>query len=688
MHCCLLFFSFPYFFSDMQLFLDECRRRGEIKVRPVKTILTGFPRVGKTSFLFRLQGKKPPNYIPSTGIEVPVTISILERTKFPTAEICKGKWVHCDTIIDQGHHLLQHAKYSIPPSSGETITSGASLNDDNVRPAGDLMDKLSEAIATNKSEGSEQFAPTREFMSEVLKSSGLQNLEDLEESTTVYFMDTGGQPEFHELLPPILHGPALHLIIFNAYLDLTKPVEVRYSHKTEKESVTYTTNHSSIQILHQLLSTIYSLHSEEQPMRAKSFLLGSHIDLCKLEHLKKINKQIKEKVEASPLCEKGFLTYPNENNDNLIFLPVDNTNQSKEDIERIEKCLEIVFQTFEQIRLPLTWAAFHLILRYKYREAGVCTIKECTDLAMECGIEEENVLSVLRHLHNNLGTVLYYENVDSLREYVICDPNVLFRGISHLVAASFGSGFLHTEANTIRKTGKIPQHSLRDDPNSPFRVSHLINLLTHYKLMKKIEPDYFMPCLLQSDENLMSSISTDEILKLDPPPLLITFESGFVPVGIFAALVIELSSAPKWEFDCDTLYCNHVDFVVTSHRVELRSCLTYLEIRITADEEASSYCFETRTFINKCLTKVLEAHQRTAHTVMEGFYCPGSFSCSPVHNLIYNDGFLSCSAKNKCPQYKNPISFKKLFPDHASWFEVIIFVYMYLCTDLIMRNPF
>ena len=48
---------------------------------------------------------------------------------------------------------------------------------------------------------------------------------------SIYFMDTGGQPEFHELLPPLLRGPALHLIFFNASHDLTLTVEVHFRHE-------------------------------------------------------------------------------------------------------------------------------------------------------------------------------------------------------------------------------------------------------------------------------------------------------------------------------------------------------------------------------------------------------------------------------------------------------------------------
>ena len=170
----------------------------------------------------------------------------------------------------------------------------------------------------------------------------------------------------------------------------------------------------------------------------------------------------------------------------------------------------------------------------------MCTIDECTDLAEDCGIERANVVPVLRRLHNDVGTILYYENVNSLKDLVICDPNVLLHGISHLVAVSFaGSVANHDIAQKIRKTGKMPPHVFDKakplDPNCPLKIHHLIDLLTHYNLIKKIEPDYFMPCLLWPDETITSSISANVVSKLPHPPLLIMFEGGFIPVGIFSA---------------------------------------------------------------------------------------------------------------------------------------------------------
>ena len=65
----------------------------------------------------------------------------------------------------------------------------------------------------------------KKLMQAVLASRKLRSIKDIEKTTTVYIMDIGGQPEFHEIMPIILTGPALHMIFFNLAVNL-----LPYSH--------------------------------------------------------------------------------------------------------------------------------------------------------------------------------------------------------------------------------------------------------------------------------------------------------------------------------------------------------------------------------------------------------------------------------------------------------------------------
>ena len=186
----------------------------------------------------RLQGKKPLFECPSTGLERPVSISILERTKFTSAIIKNsGNWIHTNNVLEEGYALLQQLKGTL---SGEA-TSHISYNhsdliistkysdtpnsmgiedhiydttqDDTTQ---EFLSEYSGHSDTPNSMGIEKH-PVHDFLSDVLKNQSLvyEFLKNLQKSKTVYFMDTGGQPEFHELLPPIQSYTVLQFTLYS-----------------------------------------------------------------------------------------------------------------------------------------------------------------------------------------------------------------------------------------------------------------------------------------------------------------------------------------------------------------------------------------------------------------------------------------------------------------------------------------
>ena len=110
----------------------------------------------------------------------------------------------------------------------------------------------------------------KKLMQEVLSSRKLRSIKDIEKTTTLYFMDTGGQPEFHEIMPIILSGPALHLIFFNLAFDLDEPIPIRFCHQDGTDStITYVSSYTGKQMIFQLLSSLYyfskSLSPDSEP---------------------------------------------------------------------------------------------------------------------------------------------------------------------------------------------------------------------------------------------------------------------------------------------------------------------------------------------------------------------------------------------------------------------------------------
>ena len=280
----------------------------------------------------------------------------------------------------------------------------------------------------------------KQLMQEVLASKGLHSIEDIEKTTTLYLMDTGGQPEFHEIMPLILSGPALHLVFFNLEFDLNDPVVIRFCKEDGTDAViTYMSSYTGKQMIYQLLSSLYCLSKDLSPdSTSAAVLIGTHLDqLIKDQEdqgkkkIEEIDGSLKQLLCNTEFHDRGFLTYPKKDENSTIFRPVNNYSGNEKDLQQLQAFLkQVIDNCFDPVELPSSWLLFHLLLRYRYEKPpGVCKLEECRALAKGCGLDEDDVPKVLQYIHQHLGTILFYEEVQGLNELVICDPNVLFKRI-------------------------------------------------------------------------------------------------------------------------------------------------------------------------------------------------------------------------------------------------------------------
>lgn len=368
-----------------------------IALRSVKCILTGLPGVGKTTFLRRLSedivnislaGEE--SCFASTGVEPPLHICVPDEAQFSTAVASSESLPWKIQRSNEESASVTIALFSKPqlakdktPDQSSAITTNKS------------MPKASKVVRSQSKGGKlssnkPKLAEVTQYVSHVLKTKGISSIEELKKISMVYLIDTGGQPEFHEILPVLLQGSALHLVFFSLAQELYDKVHVCYrlpSNDKRSSDIEYDACHSSVEMIHQLLSSFYSIHSrqvesssqspsfESHPV-ARAVLLATYADHIKdkdkEEKFMKINEELKKWLECE--FDKKFLTYSNTRP--LIFTPIDNMNGSKEEIKEVEKFLTPIIKSFPEVNLPLPFALFHLILQHKFAASGVCSINE------------------------------------------------------------------------------------------------------------------------------------------------------------------------------------------------------------------------------------------------------------------------------------------------------------------------
>ena len=727
-----------------------------IKFRPVKLMFCGPPRVGKSTLKKRLLREianlaTDPTYITSTGLEKPQVVQVslsgeLERSAFiiSAGKMSAHDWrdqdlhqqigVLFNTMLqhkaDESGSKAQSAQADLDQGSGHSPDHpDKSQNQDNPLQAKVVPgDQNCDEHEASEFEGFGVSAPTtlHDEIKEVAQSSHWVEARILlrphvEDSASVYVMDTGGQPEFHEVLPHVLKPPALFLVFFSLLEAkdgtdcLDRQFTVEYASEDGEAGFPYKSVYPVKEVLFQLLSSFHSLQEPPEVEKGQSFgqsllrsqaiLVGTYKDklLQKFAWQKEllldaVNRKIAATFKGARFLEKSFLsTVPAElqcvdvgkldktsalSKEDRLYVAVDNMHGTKEEMSAFRNFLsQRIFEVAKPIELPCSVLLFHLLLRYRYEDdPGFCTLDESLELALKCHIAAQEMKAVLKYLHITLGTVLYYEEVDSLKDIVFCNPNLLLSHINQLIAVCFtGDPTVKLMANTTRESGVIEPElfeHVRLTTKSKQAISNkqVIDFLLHCKLMMKIrtgsEEKLFMPCLLLPNPTA-ANITTKFLKELCTVPLLIQFYGKVIPLGQFTSLVVQLCQQPwesckPWEAAIHNRYRNQITFLTDSLlRIKFTARLQFIEVLVEGSATASQV--ELSTFCTRVWKHVTKAIEDTnlGNKFECGFYCPGSFSSrqAPHFATALNRKVLGCSQGQGCDS-RHPCP-----PEASIWFE-------------------
>ena len=506
----------------------------------------------------------------------------------------------------------------------------------------------------------------------------------------LHIIDTGGQPEFHEILPALITGPAINLLVFKLTEDLRSRYYITYRSPTTGESQPYETSLTHEEVIFCSLASIACLRQntigwsfKESPIdddsESAAFLIATHRDQVSHSKVTEVNEQLKANIQNSDLFHENLVQFATPD---LLIYPIDTKTDQKE-IEDMRNMLhKVISNKFHNFPIPLSWCA--LSVKLKKARSSLHNIDSCYELALECGItDKDDFMFALWFLHHRVGSIMYYPEVNGLKDIVITDLQLVFDHITHLITSCFtfkSSGNAASD-NEFRKTGRFTEENIiklskkSDDPLSPVI---LVSLLKHLYIVagpmsiksgSKSDSYYFMPCALKP-----AAVEEEQRdASLSPAPLLIYFECGYCPVGVFPCLVVHLLSTElsklKWTLDEAPHFRNKVTFLVGKcyHCITLISRATYLEVWPDSTVRMGSTLpfFEIYQTLNKALELVTQSlHYTYKSDHFFGFPCTTCQS-SPPHPAIceYDDDSLAA----KCVQGGEPIS---LQIKHTVWLKV------------------
>ena len=511
--------------------------------------------------------------------------------------------------------------------------------------------------------------------------------------------DTGGQPEFHEILPALITGPAINLVVFKLTEDLKSRFMITYRSPTD-DSLPYETSFTHEEVIFRSLASIACLRQntigwrfDELPIKDVSepaaFLIATHRDCVNEHKVVEVNEQLKLKIQSSDdLFHDNLVQFSGK--DQAIFA-LDTIND-QEHIEHLRTTLHnVISKKFQELTIPVSWCNFNLKLHKSKKSFH--KLDTCYKLAKNCGISDrDDFNSALWFLHNRVGSIMHYPDVKGLEDIVITDLQLVFDRITQLITSSFtyefsGSAAIETE---FRITGQFTESYLTTVPlrkGDPLTHLRLVTLLKSLHIVAgpfeanvahKNEKYYFMPCALKP-----TTVELEHNDKLTfPTPLIIYFNCGYIPVGVFCCLVVHLLSSTskskmKWTLKESPHYRNKITFIVGKcyDQITLISHVTYLEVlvdRIPGVDGAiplEELCPKIYSTLNKSLKIVTESLHYTYKSHHSfGFRCDcTTCQSSPPHPAIceYDDPIIA-----KCVDRRGGMPLLKC---HKIWYKKVEF---------------
>ena len=456
--------------------------------------------------------------------------------------------------------------------------------------------------------------------------------------TWIYLVDSGGQPQFHELLTAFVRNATLGIFVFRLSDRLDDKPEIEYYRGGTPLGEPYSFPMSHKEIFQHCVQTIYSLPStssfkDEAPTRPKILILGTHRDLeseCSETRAQKdeILRNILYQGEKPKSSISDDLIYYG---DQCIF-PLNAKLPEKEDKEIISDIRANVVRLAPQPQcIPLNYYALELEL--EKQEASVLSLKECLDMAKDSlHFTEESARAAIHHL-DCLNLIQYFP--ECAEEVIFCDPNVLLSKVNELIEKSYtlkGRPEAHVGGDWIRfhKHGRVTLSMLKE-----FSEGYIENLYDHFTLAKifddllifthlEYDDSFFMPALLDIKD-------INDIKRPTKTCLIISFSSGYAPLGLFSSSVAFLTSTNnQWPspwmflFENDQLFRNVISFDVDSVKITLIDRSSHFEVHVQLEDTAM--ILDVYRIVRQGVKEAIDQSMKKRHIsnvlYEEKFFCP------------------------------------------------------------------
>ena len=574
----MLLLHYESYFTEIfkKLYYQAKHNFGTEELQLCKLMIFGPPGVGKSSLFEVLLGNDPDPKRNSTGPFVrklvQVKVAITKHTGEP-----KSLWrlIEIKDEILRLHSAIKQKRFkSIQVETKkhmDIVDSGKpAIKEENVYTYKGFFDsdKLAMKAEKHTTDTSKDIVISDKDTLQVEKILfDTSPIETNVDSSIMACYDSGGQPEFFDVMPALTTIPTRNIMVFDLSKDLFKKVDSEFYADGKSGQLKHKAHYTTAELMKTAIANIQSCYEKVSTTTFESnsgclLVVGTHLDKCgetddeKLQKIDEIETAMFDDVltgEAGQMVHydcKGRIIHAISNTcDDGRDEAAQKIRTAIEDMSRYEKLYS---------QVPLNWLLFQLEIQL--RNKNYILRGKCIEIAKKCFIEENEVDSVLNFFHE-FGIILHYKEVSALKDIVFCDPQWLFDHLIELVKLKYNTPPAMQKFIKKGIFNKIQLRNIKkEDIDGELQPESLLELFTYLKIMSKLpnkHDQYFMPALLNPvSEDL--SLQKEYGAKVNDT-LLVKFENRCFPRGMFCCLVTDLMQS-NWEIQFNHVYKDVIIF--------------------------------------------------------------------------------------------------------------------------------
>ena len=379
--------------------------------------------------------------------------------------------------------------------------------------------------------------------------------EELFKLQMILFLDSGGQPQFHEFLAALSHNVSLVLLFLKLNERLDALCHNAFTDEKgkwfEEQCPSLLTNEQMlVQFVHTMMCKPLA---HNQSGRTMFMVIGTHRDL--LQDCDETLAQKNERLASLflPALEEVLIM-----NGNDIIFAVNAKNPDEKD----QECYALIRQKVAdlsvalEVETPMSSLMFlNDLIRYgEEQRKRVVSMEECQAIAGRLKMDRQGLEASLVHF-NNLSMFLYQPSV--LPDRVFIDPQMPLDGVNQIVSHSYHIGCgaikgLPPTESRLWKEGVVTSEMLKGEEFSSCFVSGLFEAKDAIKFFRSLyiaaplnESEFIMPAMLQA-------VSRHDVKQYLPAPsehvapLFLHFHKSRIANGVFCSTHTCMRSEYGW----------------------------------------------------------------------------------------------------------------------------------------------